>query len=440
MLLLLVGAFLAGVFTILAPCIAPVVPLVLGAASTGGRRRSIGILAGFGLSFLAVTVILASVFAAAGLTTDRLRIASAIFLGLVGLTIALPGIGSRLGERLAPLANLGDRAARRRPGDGLAGGLVLGGAIGLIWAPCVGPIMAGVIAAAAVRGPGPETLLIASAYVAGVALPLTLVARWGSLAGVVANGVARRGRLRRVFGVVMLASAFLVLSGQDLVVEGGLAAFLPAELSSALAGVERQPEVLRELNLFRDGSSSIEGPGGAPRASAPSAGGAPASLPTPIAQPLPGRVALEDLGPAPDFARIEAWINSGPLTLPSLRGKVVLVEFWTFACINCIHVQPYVTAWHDRYAASGLVVVGVHTPELSFERDLGNVRDAVTNAGIHYPVAVDPGFATWNAYRNSYWPAMYFIDRSGRIRHAHFGEGDYDGSEQVIRELLAESS
>ena len=126
--------------------------------------------------------------------------------------------------------------------------------------------------------------------------------------------------------------------------------------------------------------------------------------------------------------------------MASLRGKVVLVEFWTFACINCIHVQPYVTAWHDRYASSGLVVIGVHTPELSFERDLGNVRDAVAKAGIDYPVAVDPGFATWNAFRNGAWPAMYFIDRRGRIRYTHGGEGAYDTSERVIRELLSAGS
>ena len=138
------------------------------------------------------------------------------------------------------------------------------------------------------------------------------------------------------------------------------------------------------------------------------------------------------------MAGIQAWINSDPITIASLRGKVVLVEFWTFACINCIHVQPYVSAWYDRYASEGLVVIGVHTPELSFERELGNVRDAVAKAGIRYPVAVDPGFATWNAYRNGYWPALYFIGRDGRIRHTHIGEGDYDGSEQVIRELLAQ--
>ena len=146
---------------------------------------------------------------------------------------------------------------------------------------------------------------------------------------------------------------------------------------------------------------------------------------------------LENLGPAPDFRGITAWINSPGLTMAGLRGKVVLVEFWTFACINCQHVQPYVTAWSDRYGSAGLVVVGVHTPELSFERDLGNVRQAVAQAGLHYPVAFDPSFATWNAYANNYWPAFYFIDKDGQIRHTHFGEGDYAGSEQVIRQLLA---
>ncbi len=149
-------------------------------------------------------------------------------------------------------------------------------------------------------------------------------------------------------------------------------------------------------------------------------------------------VDLEDLGPAPGLTGITAWINTEPLTMTSLRGKVVLVEFWTFGCINCQHVQPYINAWFERYASAGLVVIGVHTPELSFERDFGNVRDAVAKADIHYPVAFDPTFATWNAYRNGYWPALYLVDRSGRIRHVHIGEGDYDGSEQVIRELLSQ--
>ncbi len=146
---------------------------------------------------------------------------------------------------------------------------------------------------------------------------------------------------------------------------------------------------------------------------------------------------LEDLGLAPELRGITAWINSPPLTMATLRGKVVLVHFWTFACINCIHVQPYVKAWAARYAAAGLVVIGVHTPELSFERDIGNVRSAVASDGVTFPVAFDPAYATWNAYSNGAWPAFYFVDRSGRIRHVHGGEGDYAASEQVIRELLS---
>ncbi len=147
-------------------------------------------------------------------------------------------------------------------------------------------------------------------------------------------------------------------------------------------------------------------------------------------------MALEDLGPAPDFAGISTWINARPQSMTALRGRPVLIEFWTFACINCIHVQPYVKAWAERYGEAGLVVIGVHTPELSFERDVGNVRDAVAKAGLTYPVAVDPAFSTWNAYHNRFWPAMYFIDSDGRIRHTQFGEGGYDTSEQVIRQLL----
>jgi cytochrome c biogenesis protein CcdA/thiol-disulfide isomerase/thioredoxin len=414
MLLVLCFAFVAGVLTILAPCTLPVVPLVLGAAATGGRRRTLGILVGFSLSFVAAAVLLASALAAAGLTTDLLRIASAIVLGMVGLTLAVDRVGAWAERRLTPVAGFGARLAGRRRGDGLVGGLVLGGAIGLVWAPCVGPIMAGVIAAAATRGPSVETVLIALAYVAGAAVPIALISGWGRRASVALEGAVRRGRIRRGFGVAMLVTAGLVTTGLDLTLENGVASVLPAGWSGALVSVEQQPDIQGELDMLRTD-----------RSSAPTVADAAV-------------VALEDLGPAPELAGIQAWINSDPLTIDSLRGKVVLVEFWTFGCINCIHVQPYVKAWYDRYASAGLVVVGVHTPELSFERDLGNVRDAVARADLRYPVAFDPDFATWNAYRNHYWPAFFFIDRAGRIRHTHIGEGDYDGSEQVIRELLSE--
>lgn len=245
---------------------------------------------------------------------------------------------------------------------------------------------------------------------------------------------ARRTGLRRGFGGAMVLSAVLIVTGLDLVVEAGVADVLPPGWAGALAGVEQQPAIQQEIDMLRTtppttpDSGTADGTTGTQRL---------AALPAALATSLPFDVALEDLGPAPEFTGIDAWINTDPLTIGSLRGKVVLVEFWTFGCINCIHVQPYVKGWYDRYAAAGLVVVGVHTPELSFERDLGNVRDAVTKADIRFPVAFDPSFTTWNAYRNGYWPALYFIDRSGRIRHVHIGEGDYDGSELVLRELLA---
>ncbi len=434
MLVVLGFAFVAGILTILAPCTLPVVPLVLGASSTGGRRRILGIFVGFGGAFVIVTVVLASVLAGAGLTTDRLRVASALFLALVGLTLALAPIGRWTERRLAPWAQLGTRLVGEQSADGFVGGIVLGGSIGLLWAPCVGPIMAGVIAVAVIHGPSPETVAVALAYVAGAIVPLSFVARWGRRASDAIGRSARRARLRQGFGSAMVVSALLIVSGLDLTIENGVVAALPPGWSGVLAGVEQQPGIQQEIDMLRTEPSSAPGGEGLGLAAGTEN---PAALPAPVGTSLPSEVALEALGPAPEFTGIDAWINTDPLTMGSLRGKVVLVEFWTFGCINCIHVQPYVKAWYDRYASAGLLVVGVHTPELSFERDLANVRDAVAKADIRFPVAFDPSFATWNAYRNGYWPAFYFIDRAGKIRHAHIGEGDYEGSEQVIRELLA---
>jgi cytochrome c biogenesis protein CcdA/thiol-disulfide isomerase/thioredoxin len=434
-LIVLGFAFVAGVLTILAPCTLPVVPLVFGAAATGGRPRTLGILVGFSLTFVLATVVLAAALAAAGLTTDRLRVASAVVLGIVGLTLVSSRIEALAERGMAPVSAFGTSLAAGRPGDGLVGGLVLGGAIGLVWTPCVGPIMAAVIATAVTHGPSVETVVIALAYVAGAIIPISIVAGWGRRASHTLGAVP--GRLRSGLGVAMLVTAALVATGLDFTVEDRVASLLPAGWGGALLAVEQQPDIQQELDMLRTVRTTPPAANGA--GTVADASGL-AGLPAAIATSLPVNVALEDLGPAPELAGIEAWINSAPLTIASLRGKVVLVEFWTFGCINCQHVQPSVKAWYDRYASAGLVVIGVHTPELSFERDLGNVRDAVAKADIRFPVAFDPAYATWNAYRNSYWPAFFFVDRSGRMRHSHVGEGDYDGSEQVIRELLSESS
>ncbi|MEO8229040.1 MAG: cytochrome c biogenesis protein CcdA [Chloroflexota bacterium] len=403
MLLALVFAFVAGVLTILAPCTLPVVPLVVGSTLVGGHRRVVGVMAGFGLAFVATTVVLASALAALGLTTDLLRLLSGVLLALIGLSLVVGPLGARIGSRLTGVAALGTRLAGRPTGDGLVGGLAVGGAIGLVWAPCVGPIMAGVIALAISRGPSTETVALASAYAVGAAIPLALVATWGRRALARMGDAARGARLQRGLGVAMVIAAVLVITGLDLTVQSQVAA---AVSGGPAASLTTEPVTAGQQEEAMDTT--------------------------------PSRVGLDDLGPAPELTGISAWINSDPLTIAGLRGKVVLVEFWTFGCINCIHVQPYVKAWFDRYASAGLVVIGVHTPELSYERDLANVRAAVASSDVRFPVAFDPDFATWNAYRNSYWPAFYFIDKEGRIRHTHFGEGDYDGSEQVIRQLLAE--
>ena len=401
-------AFLAGVLTILAPCTLPVIPLVLGGAAGGGRRRIAGIFVGFGLSFLTVTVVFASLLAAAGITTDRLRLAAAVILGLVGLSLAWPRLTRLVESLLNPIQARSSARLAGSSAGGWIGGLAIGAGIGLIWAPCVGPIMAAVIAAAVVSGPTPLAVAIAIAYVGGAVLPLAAIARWGRRATQAVHP-RRADRLRRIFGVAMTITSVVVLTGLDIPLQARFTSALPAGLGSALFAIEQQPAVQEELSVLR-----------------------------PSAAAQTDRVPLEDLGPAPELTGITAWINSQPTTLAALRGKVVLVHFWTFGCINCINVQPYVKAWFSRYEADGFVVLGIHTPELSFERNLDNVRAAVAKADVRFPVAFDPTYATWNAYHNSYWPAFYFVDKAGRIRHVHFGEGDYDGSEAVIRELLAE--
>lgn len=232
----------------------------------------------------------------------------------------------------------------------------------------------------------------------------------------------------------MVAMCLVIVTGSDLALTVFASSVLPAGWGTTLLAVEGQPQVLQELDAIRTNTRAVPSPiSGPPTAGAASAG---TTLPAPIAPDLPASMALKDWGPAPELRGISTWINSAPLRLADLRGKVVLVHFWTFGCINCQNVQPYVKAWYDRYGASGLTVLGIHTPELSFERDVNNVRDAVADKGVTFPVAIDPEFETWNAYGNSYWPAFYFVDRSGMIRHVHFGEGDYAGSEQVIRQLL----
>ena len=429
MLLILAFAFVAGLLTILAPCTLPIVPLVLGAGTLGGRRQGLGFVIGFGATFVTLSVVLTSTLAAAGFSTNMLRVASALALCFFGACLAVPALGDRWASRIPRLVAFGSPVLAAQS-TGLVGGLATGAAVGLVWAPCVGPIMASVLAVAATSGPTLGTVAIATAYVAGASLPLLAIATLGRRAVWAAGSPRRRARVQRAFGALMIAVSLVVVAQYDVRLEDAIASVLPVGWTTTLNAVTNGPSDQEVPGPLSSGSNAQSAAAGG------SAALGAATLPAPIAASLPAWVPLEDRGLAPELRGITAWINSPPLTLASLRGKVVLVHFWTFDCINCIHVQPYVKAWYARYAAAGLVVVGVHTPELSFERDLGNVRNAVASDGVIFPVAFDPAFATWNAYGNQYWPAFYFIDRSGHLRHVYFGEGDYPGLEQVIRELL----
>jgi cytochrome c biogenesis protein CcdA/thiol-disulfide isomerase/thioredoxin len=397
--LLLVGvAFVAGVVTAISPCVLPVLPIVLAGGATGGRRRPYAIVGGLVLSFTAFTLAATALLSALGLPDDLLRnIAIAVVL-LVGISLLVPALG-RLVER--PFQALG----RRPPGDA-GSGFLLGTSLGLLFTPCAGPVIAAVAALAATSRFSVESVLVTLSYALGAGVVLLLFALAGQ-SGVNLQGLRRRApQVRQALGAVIAGAAVLMVFGLDL----KLATYVPGYTRS-LQRVERAAAAQREIDRLVAGRRHV----------------------LPESQ-------LRDFGQAPEFQGIDRWVNSKPLTLASLRGKVVLIDFWTYSCINCLRTLPHVKRWAATYRRAGLVVVGVHTPEFAFERVPANVERAVASLGVHYPIALDNGYGTWSAWGNQYWPAKYLVDRQGHVRYAHFGEGEYQRSEDVIRTLLAEKA
>ena len=395
MLLLLGIAFVAGIVTAVSPCVLPVLPVVLAGGATGGPRRPFAIVAGLVTSFTVFTLTATALLSALGLPDDLLRNLAIAVVAVVGLSLVWPRLGDVLGRPFYALA-------RRRPSD-TGGGFVLGLSLGLLFTPCAGPVIAAVVTVAATQSLTLEAFLITLAYGLGAGLVLlgvAIAARRGmNLRSVRAHAPA----VRRGLGVAILGVVVLMILGVD------------KDLQTRVPEYTRALQRLEESASARGELDELVGSDG-------------------IAQ----EEVLADYGPAPEFEGIQAWINSQPLTMASLRGKVVVLDFWTYSCINCLRTLPHVKAWYDAYRKDGLVVVGVHTPEFAFEREPDNVERAVRDHAIDYPVALDPDFGTWQAWDNQYWPAKYFVDRQGRIRYAHFGEGDYEESEEIIRELLAE--
>jgi cytochrome c biogenesis protein CcdA/thiol-disulfide isomerase/thioredoxin len=403
MALLLVIAFAAGLIVPITPCILPVLPIVLaGGASSDTRRRPYAIVAGLVASFTVFTLAASSLLSALHLAQDTLNKIAIATLLLLAATLVVPQAG-RLLER--PFLFL----TRRRGGD-LGGGFLLGASLGLVFVPCAGPVLGAVTTLAGSHRVGTRAVFVTLAYSVGTVIPLLLIAHGGRRITLALR--AHQQRIRIAMGVLMAVGAVAIYESWETSLQTALGSYT----NTIQHWIEGNGYAKRHLASLR---------------------GQKASRFTPAADPS----GLPDLGPAPAFTGISHWLNTPgdrPLTLASLRGKVVLVDFWTYSCINCLRTLPHLRALYARYHAGGLEIVGVHTPEFAFEHVLSNVRRATHALHVTWPVALDNGYATWNAYSNEYWPAEYFVDRHGNVRRAHFGEGEYGASEQAIRSLLAE--
>ena len=420
-------AFFGGVLTIVSPCILPVLPFVFTRANVPFRRGAFPLLVGMAVTFAAVAS-LASVGGSWVVNANQWGRWAALALMLTfGLALLVPNIAERCSRPFVALGNrLSSAATQREPSFGSS--LLLGVATGLLWAPCAGPILGLVLTGAALNGANLGTSLLLLAFAAGSALSLACALLLGGrLFAAMKRSLGAEEWLRRALGAAVVGSAVAIAFGLDTGFLARVSTASATRIEHALFGrfmLQRGAD--REEDLLSSGPAMMAGK------NAMMAGSAMMS-----ARGRAGALPVE--GAMPPLDGVTQWLNSEPLTREGLRGKVVLVDFWTYSCINCIRALPFVEAWHEKYRDQGLVVIGAHTPEFAFEKDLSNVGREVADLGLTYAIAVDNDYAVWRAFANQYWPAHYFIDAMGNIRHTHFGEGDYDASERVIQELLAEA-
>ncbi|MDM0086590.1 MULTISPECIES: cytochrome c biogenesis protein DipZ [unclassified Variovorax] len=414
-MLLFLVAYLGGVLTILSPCILPVLPFVFARGEQPFLRSGLPLLAGMALTFAAVASLAAVGGGWAVQANQYGRWAALVLMAVFGLMLLFP----RLSEHATrPLVAWGARlsasatgVASGRGASSLVPSLLLGVATGLLWAPCAGPILGLVLTGAALNGASAQTSLLLLAYSAGAATSLAAALLIGGRVFQAMKRSLGAGEwIRRGIGAALLCGVAAIALGLDTGVLAQLSLSSTARVEQAL----------------------VDRAGAGPK-------GAPAMVAANDAPTRAGAVDLPIEGAMPPLAGAVQWLNSEPLATEQLRGKVVLVDFWTYSCINCLRALPYVRAWAQKYQDQGLVVIGVHAPEFAFEKDVGNVRKAVQDLQIDYPVAIDNDFTVWRAFKNQYWPAHYFIDAKGNIRYHHYGEGEYDKSEQVIQQLLAEA-
>ena len=434
---LVILVFLGGVLTILSPCILPVLPFVFARSEQKFLSNGLPMLAGMAITFAAI----ATLAAVGGSWAVRVNQYGRIFALVLLTAFAATLLSTRLADWLArPFVALGNRLTQSNPSAAgrftLLNSLLLGIATGLLWAPCAGPILGLILTGAAISGPNTRTTLLLFAYAAGAATSLAVaLLAGGRVFAFLKKSLGTGEWIRRGLGVAVLLAVVAIVFGWDSTVLTRLSLNGTNSLEQSLIDKINPQNPGAPGGSMMAMSNSTMAMSNSTMAMSNSKGDGHAMMMS-AAKPA-GNLPIE--GEIPSFAGATLWLNSPPLTPESLRGKVVMVDFWTYSCINCLRALPYVESWYEKYKDHGLVVIGVHAPEFAFEKDPNNVRRAVADLKITYPVALDNDYAIWQAFNNQYWPAHYFIDATGRIRAHHFGEGNYDESEQIIRTLLTEA-
>lgn len=385
-LLNIILGFFEGLALIVSPCILPILPIILAGSLTGSKKKPFGIIVGFVIIFALFTFFSRQLVRYSAIDTNLIRHVSYGILVMLGIIMLSDYLSEKFSEIFNPLINTGSRFfSKADTTNGFGNGLLLGSLIAIIWTPCAGPILAAVIVQTVIEKTTAISFLIVLSFGLGAAIPMLAIALLGRKIMEKMNLFRRHAILiRKLLGIIIIISV-----GYMVIYESRAFTATPTT---------------------NNNKSTIQ-------------------LDNGLANPYP----------SPQIAGISAWINSNPLSLQDLKGKVVLIDFWTYSCINCLRTLPYLKDWYQKYHSDGFVIIGIHSPEFEFEKDFNNVKNAVEREGILYPVALDNQFVTWQNFNNQYWPAHFLLDKNGNVVYTHFGEGEYDTTEKNIQYLLGKN-